>query len=93
MVTHIIFMKFKDKAHAEEVKARLSALPAQIEQIKTYEIGIDELDTARSFHLSLYSQFDSYETLKIYSEHPAHVEVLDYIKTVVETVHAVDYTV
>ncbi|MEO1288599.1 MAG: Dabb family protein, partial [Chloroflexota bacterium] len=65
MITHLVMMKFKDKAHAEDVKASLSTLPAQIEQIKTYEIGIDELDTARSFHLSLYSQFDSYETLKI----------------------------
>lgn len=92
MITHIVFLKLKDKANAEEIKARLDALPAQIPEIKTYEVGIDEMDTARSFHLSLYSQFDSYDALKVYNEHPAHVEVLGFIRENAEIVHAVDYT-
>ena len=92
MVTHIVFLKLKDKARASEIKARLDALPPQIPQIKTYEVGIDELDTARSFHISLYSQFESYDALKIYNEHPAHVEVLGFIREHAEVVHAVDYT-
>lgn len=92
MVTHIVMMKFKDKTDATEVKARLATLPAQIEQIKTYDIGIDELDTARSYHLVLYSQFDSYETMDVYQNHPAHQAVLKYIGTVVDKVHVVDYT-
>lgn len=92
MITHIVFLKLKDKANAEEVKARLDALPAQIDVIKTYVVGIDEMDTARSFHLSLYSQFDSYDALKVYNEHPAHVEVLGFIRENAEIVHAVDYT-
>lgn len=92
MVTHIVMMKFKDKADATEVKARLDALPEQIEQIKTYEVGIDELDTDRSYHLVLYSQFDSYETMDVYQNHPAHQAVLKYIGTVVDKVHVVDYT-
>ncbi len=92
MITHIVFLKLKDKTIADEIKARLDALPAQIPEIKTYEIGIDELDTARSFHMSLYSQFESYDTLKIYNEHPAHVEVLGFIREQAEVVHAVDYT-
>lgn len=92
MITHIVFLKLKDKANAEAVKARLDAFPAQIAEIKTYEVGIDEIDTARSFHLSLYSQFDSYDTLKIYNEHPAHIEVLGFIRENAEVVYAVDYT-
>lgn len=93
MIAHVIFLKLKDKAAAGEVKAALDALPAKIEQIKKYEVGIDEADTERSFHLSLYSQFESYETLKIYNEHPAHIEALGIIRKHAETVHAVDYTI
>lgn len=92
MITHIVFLKLKDKSIAGEIKARLDALPEQIAEIKTYEVGIDELETARSFHMSLYSQFESYDTLKIYNEHPVHVEVLGFIREHAEIVHAVDYT-
>ena len=93
MIAHVIFLKLKDKSAAGEIKATLDALPAKIEQIKKYEVGIDEMDSPRSFHLSLYSQFESYEALKIYNEHPAHVEALAVIKQYAETVHAVDYTI
>lgn len=92
MITHIVFLKLKQKSDAAEVKKRLSALPAQIPEIQTYDIGIDEIDSPRSFHMALYSQFESYDTLKIYSEHPAHQAVLAYIREVADTVHAVDYT-
>lgn len=93
MISHIVMLKLKDKAQAEEIKSRLEALPAQIPEIKSYEVGVDEINSPRSFDLALYSKFDSYDTLKIYNEHPAHVEVLGFIRQHAETVYAVDYTV
>lgn len=92
MIAHIVVFKFKDKASAIEVKKRLETLPAQIPQIKKYELGIDEVDSARSYHLALYSQFEGYETLGIYQLHPAHQEALAYIREVSEAIHTVDYT-
>ncbi len=92
MIAHIVVLKLKDKSAAGELKAALEALPAKIEQIRKYEVGIDEVESPRSFHMSLYSQFESYDDLKIYNEHPDHVAVLGIIREHAETVHAVDYT-
>jgi hypothetical protein len=92
MIAHIVFFKCKDQANAAEIKTRLETLPAQIPQIIKYELGLDELKSARSFHLALYSQFESYETLAIYQEHPAHQAFLPFIREVSEVLHSVDYT-
>ncbi|MEO1287312.1 MAG: Dabb family protein [Chloroflexota bacterium] len=92
MIAHVVFLKLKDKSIAQEIKTKLDALPAQISEIKHYEVGIDEVESARSFDVCLYSQFESYETLTVYNDHPAHVEVLGFIREHAETVHAVDYT-
>lgn len=92
MIAHIVFLKLKDKSAAGDIKTALETLPGKIEQIKKYEVGIDEIDSPRSFHMSLYSQFDSYDDLKIYNEHPDHVEIPGIIREHTETVHVVDYT-
>lgn len=92
MIAHVVFLKVKNKSQAGAIKEKLEALPAQIPEIKKYEVGIDEVESERSFDICLYSQFDSYDTLKIYNEHPAHVEVLGFIRQHAEKVHAVDYT-
>jgi hypothetical protein len=92
MIAHIVVFKCKDKANAGEIKKRLETLPAQIPQIIKYELGIDELDSARSFQLALYSHFESYETMAIYQEHPAHQALLPFIREVSEAIHSVDYT-
>lgn len=92
MIAHIVVFKFKDKANALEVKKRLEVLPPIIPQIRHYELGLDELDSARSYHLSLYSHFESYETLGLYQVHPAHQEALAFIREVSEAIHSVDYT-
>lgn len=93
MIAHVIMMKFKNKEDAAEVKRRLETLPALIPEIKAYEVGINELESDRAFHMSLYSQFESYEALGIYGGNPDHKKVLAYILEVVDTVHSVDYTV
>jgi hypothetical protein len=92
MIVHIVMMKLKNKADAAEVKRRLETLPAVIPEIKAYEIGINELESERAFHISLYSQFESYEALAVYGANPEHQKVLAYIGEVVAAVHSVDYT-
>jgi hypothetical protein len=92
MIAHIVFFKCKDKADAAEIKKRLETLPPIIPQIIQYELGLNELESARAFHLALYSQFESYETLAIYQEHPAHQALLPFIREVSEVIHSVDYT-
>ena len=72
---------------------RLRALPGQIPEIRTYEVGLDELHGPRSWDVVLVSGFDSFEALQTYIQHPAHQEVVAYLEQVTETRAPVDFTV
>ena len=55
------------------------------------EVGVDFNRSERAYDMSLYSTFDQRNDLNTYATHPAHLEVLAYIKEVVETTIVVDY--
>jgi hypothetical protein len=93
MITHIVFMKFKDRSPEipQTVKDKLLTLPAKIPQIKHFEVGLDVMHSERSYDVALFSKFDSLDDLKIYNTHPDHVEVLGYIRSVLDVAASVDY--
>ncbi len=95
MVVHIVLFAFKEEnkeQNIQRVKEQLMALPQKIEVLKSMEVGINETDSPRAMDLSLYSTFESFDDLKTYATHPAHLEVLEYIKAVTEFTKVVDYT-
>jgi hypothetical protein len=92
MITHIVMMKLKDAADAPELARRLRALPARISEIRSYQVGIDELDGPRSWDVVLVSEFDSFDTLNAYIKHPDHQDLVAFIDQVSETRAAVDFT-
>lgn len=92
MIRHVVVVKLKDKAQAVELKTRMETLPPQIPEIKSYEIGINEVESERALDISLVSTFDSYDGLKAYNVHPAHQEVVSFIREIAASVHSIDYT-
>lgn len=92
MIRHIVFIKIGDKSKAEEIKLVLESLPPQIPEIKHYSVGINEIESDRACDICLISEFESYEALKTYNDHPAHVEALGVIRKFATNVYAVDYT-
>ncbi len=92
MITHVVMVKLKDRAEAAEVARRLRALPAQIPEIRSYEVGVDELHGPRSWDVVVVSGFDSYDALEAYIQHPAHQDVVAYLDQVCETRAPVDFT-
>ena len=92
MIRHVIFIKIGDKSKAEEIKSTLESLPPQIPEIKRYDVGINEIESDRACDVCIISEFDNYETLKIYNDHPAHVKALGVIRQYATNVYAVDYT-
>ena len=92
MITHVVVMKLTDPADGPEVARRLRALPAQIPEIRSYQVGVDELHGPRAWQVVLVSRFDSFETLQSYIQHPAHQEVVAYLDQVSETRASVDFT-
>lgn len=65
-------MTFTEPSDALEAKGRLEALPADITEILTLEVGLDVVHSDVSAHLALITTHDSLEALRAYQVHPVH---------------------
>ncbi|MCA9891811.1 MAG: Dabb family protein [Anaerolineae bacterium] len=85
--------RFKNRTQeqAEALKARLMTLPPVIDQIKSYEIGINIVESARAYDVVLISKFDDMESMQEYQVHPDHQAVLAYVREVTDSIVAADY--
>lgn len=93
MIVHIVMIKFKPEhlADAPVVRERLLTLPAQIDVIRHYEVGLDVIRSERAWDLVIFSKFDSLETLAQYDQHPAHQEVVAFLRPLRSHIASVDY--
>ena len=100
MVKHIVMWTLKDAAegrsreeNARLMRERLEALPARIDTIRRFEVGLNFNTTQDAFDIVLYSEFDSREDLEAYQVHPAHIETREFIRSVREDHRVVDYEI
>ena len=94
MIVHIVMFDFKDERKAENIaktKVMLEALVEKIEPLLSMEVGIDFNGSERAMELSLISTFETKEGLGEYAIHPAHLEVVAFIKEVTVLSKVVDY--
>jgi len=94
MIVHIVMFQFKEEnrdANLARTKTMLEALVGKVPTLLGMEVGIDFSRSERAFDLSLYSTFESKEGLAEYAVHPAHLEVVDFIKQVTVQSKVVDY--
>lgn len=93
MIRHAVLMTFLDPADATEAMARLEALPPQIEQILTLEVGLDVVRSPASADLLLLTTHDSVEALRAYQEHPVHEEFGAWVRPRLAARHLADIEV
>ena len=86
MVRHIVMIKLKEIPAAFErqnainqIKAGLEALPSKIKEIKNYEVGVNINPNPAAYEIVLISEFENFNDLNIYREHPEHIKVLELI--------------
>jgi len=98
MIKHIVMWRLKEKArgaikeeNARAMKARLEVLPAVIPEIRRLEVGLNIKDSERAADVVLYSEFDSPEALAAYIGHPAHQEVVAFVREIASETRVVDY--
>ena len=97
MLKHIVMWRFKEacgmsrQEHAQWMKEHLEALPAQIPQICSLEVGINEIASPAAYDAVLTVTFRSKEDMEIYKNHPAHQAVSNHCKEVREARVVVDY--
>lgn len=99
MVKHIVTFKLKDELPESEklrmmndFKEAIEALPATISVIRKIEVGLN-INPAESWHIVLYSEFDSLEDVKIYATHPDHVSAGKIIAEAKENRACVDFEI
>jgi len=100
MIKHIVMWKLKDfaegankKENARKIKSQLEGLKHKIKEIRSIEVGINTSDSADSYDIILYSEFNGSEDLKIYQNHPEHLKVGDFVSKVRLERKVVDFEV
>ena len=96
MIKHIVMWTIKDNddklKNMEQMKMLLENLKNKIDIAFSLEVGINEVQSPGACDIVLNSEFESLEDLNKYATHPSHMEVVEFIKSVCETRHAVDYS-
>lgn len=94
MVVHIVMFAFKEENkqnNLQKTKQMLEALAEKVPGLLSMEVGVDFMHSERSFDLVLTSTFENKEALSVYATHPAHLEVVSFIKEVTSIAKVVDY--
>jgi hypothetical protein len=99
MLVHIVFWRLHEHSangrskeeNALEMRRRFAALVGVIPGLLRCEIGIDILHTADSVDVALYSEFESQAALEAYQPHPAHKEIIAFLKDVRTERRVIDY--
>jgi hypothetical protein len=94
MLTHIVIWKYRaeaTEAEREEHVARLRRLPNFIPQIESFSVGFDVLKLPRSYDLGLVAVFRDRAGLDVYTDHPEHVLVAVYGRSLSEHIASVDF--
>lgn len=98
MITHIVQWKIQDEALGMDkselmtkLKADLEALPAVIEEITSLQVGLNEVESDAASDVVLISTFPDWDALKRYQIHPAHQEVVAFVREIVSERRVVDF--
>lgn len=100
MIKHISMAKYKEFAEGcskeeniKKAKAMTEALQQKIPQIKKIEVGANILNGPNDFDVVSCSEYDNMEDVKKTVAHPAHDELLAFLKKTTEISHAVTFEV
>lgn len=86
-------VKDRNQETLNKIKNDLEGLKDKISEIKEIEVGIDFNGSDAAYDVVLYSVFENKEGLNTYQNHPEHLNVAVFIKSVVTSRVVVDYEV
>jgi hypothetical protein len=100
MVVHISMAKYRDFAAGQtkeqnlrRAKSMTESLPRRVPTINRIEVGVNVLHGPADYDAVSYSEYDSMDAVKATVTHPAHDELIEFLKQVTESTHAVTYEV
>ncbi|MCK6080135.1 Dabb family protein [Microbacterium sp. EYE_5] len=99
MIRHVVIWKMAADdaatraAHAAEVARLLGGLDGVIPGVRSLSVGTNVAVPESNADVSLVLDLDDLDALQAYQEHPAHLEVVAYIRSVTGSRMAVDFEV
>lgn len=100
MLKHIVMWTFKEEALGKskienilKAKKMIESLKYKIEGILELELGVNKEGLTGSYDLVLYSVFKDSSSLESYQTHPNHIEIIEFMKSVVDSRACVDYEI
>lgn len=97
MIKHIVLFKLKNdiepsqkEALKQDFKRALEALSGKIDCLRSIEVGLND-NPEESFDIALTTTFDTFDDLRHYANHPAHLAAAAIIKEAKEARACVDY--
>ena len=93
MIRHIVLFSAKQAQDAAAIKQALEAM-GDIPGVRFLEVALNEKKDRLSQEIDvvLYSEFDSYEDLDAYQNHPRHLAAIDIVRPLRDQRVVVDYT-
>jgi hypothetical protein len=98
MIKHIVMFRLKELAEGKNredniaaLKEMLEALPAKIDEIRFFEVGINFLQASVAYDIVLISEFESIEALHNYQKHSEHLKVFDFVSKTCDSRVVIDY--
>jgi hypothetical protein len=95
MIKHIVMFKLKNKNkdNIEKVVNALKTLEANIDILRSAEIGINFTNSDRSYDIILITKFDNRDALNAYGPHPKHLPVVEIVRSYCSGSVVVDYEI
>jgi len=101
MIKHLVMWKMKPMAdnrtgleNAEVLVRRLNALKSIMPFAVAIEAGVNFNKSPEACDVGLYSAFKTKEDLEAYQNHPAHVQIAEWIKSgITEAKTVVDFEI
>ena len=98
MIKHIVVWRLKETEtpqqklkNAQKAKEKLEEMKDNILGLLHLEVGININSTEEASDISLYSEFESENALKVYQTHPEHEKVKSFLRTIRTERRVVDY--
>ncbi len=82
-IAHMVWMKFNDGVSQQRIEhhlSALSALPAEVPEIVSLNLGENFTDRAQGYTHGMLVVLESKEGLRAYADHPAHVPVANALR-------------
>lgn len=93
MLKHVVLYKLKDGS--EQAKRALTekflSMRGKIAELIDINAGFDIVCSERSYDVALVCTFEDRAALDRYAVHPVHLPVKEYVHSVIQSAHSVDF--